>query len=89
MPSFPGPMEILVIAIIALLVFGPEKLPQIARQVGRAASELRRMAAEVKDEFDTSFEYTPEDEAPPAGSRREGNGPSPGSDPSDRKDEET
>ena len=87
MPSFPGPMEILVIAIIALLVFGPEKLPQIARQVGRAAAELRRMAAEVKDEFDSSFEYTADDEQSPAGSPRDEPGPI--SDPVGGEDEET
>jgi Tat protein translocase TatB subunit len=61
MPSFPGPLEVLVIAVIALLVFGPEKLPQIAKQVGRAAAELRRMAAEVKDEFDSGFEDPADD----------------------------
>jgi sec-independent protein translocase protein TatB len=44
-------MEILVIVMVALVVFGPEKLPQIARQIGRAAQQLRQMASEVKDEF--------------------------------------
>ena len=34
MPSL-GPAEILVILVIALLVFGPNKMPDIARQVGR------------------------------------------------------
>jgi Tat protein translocase TatB subunit len=55
MPSV-GPLEILVIAVIALVVFGPDKLPEIARQVGRTATELRRMATEVKDEFDGGFD---------------------------------
>lgn len=55
MPSV-GPLEILVIAVIALVVFGPDKLPEIARQVGRTATELRRMATEVKDEFDHGFD---------------------------------
>ena len=49
-------MELLVIAVIALVVFGPDKLPEIARQVGRTATELRRMATEVKDEFDHEFD---------------------------------
>lgn len=51
-----GPLEILVVGVIALIVFGPEKLPQIARQMGKAATELRRMASDVKQEFDAGLE---------------------------------
>lgn len=45
-----GPAEILVILVVALLVFGPEKLPEIGRQVGRAVRDLRRMQASFRDE---------------------------------------
>ena len=62
MPSL-GPAEILVILVIALLVFGPNKLPDIARQVGRGMREFRRvqqhLGGELRDvvsEFDTSTE---------------------------------
>ena len=47
-----GPLEIIVVAMIALIVFGPEKLPGLARSIGRAMNELRRMATEVKSEFE-------------------------------------
>jgi sec-independent protein translocase protein TatB len=50
-----GPMEILVVGVIALIVFGPQKLPEIARSIGRAASELRRMAGDVRDEFEAGI----------------------------------
>jgi sec-independent protein translocase protein TatB len=50
-----GPMEILVVGVIALIVFGPQKLPEIARSIGRAASELRRMASDVRDEFEAGI----------------------------------
>lgn len=40
------------VGVIALIVFGPQKLPEIARSIGRTASELRRMASEVRDEFE-------------------------------------
>jgi Tat protein translocase TatB subunit len=50
-----GPMEILVVGVIALIVFGPQKLPEIARSIGRAASELRRMATDVRDEFEAGI----------------------------------
>jgi Tat protein translocase TatB subunit len=48
-------MEILVVGVIALIVFGPQKLPEIARSIGRAASELRRMATDVRDEFEAGI----------------------------------
>lgn len=48
-------MELLVIAAVALIVFGPEKLPVVARQVGRYAAEIRRMASEVRDEFEAGL----------------------------------
>lgn len=57
-----GPLEILVVLAVALVVFGPEKLPGMLRQVGKAAGELRRMASDVKDEFDTGL--NDDDEAP-------------------------
>ena len=56
-------MEIMVVAIIALVVFGPEKLPEIARTLGRYASELRRVAGEVRSEFEFGLDDV-EDEKP-------------------------
>ena len=37
-----GIWEVAVIVIVALLVLGPEKLPKVARQLGRVTRELRR-----------------------------------------------
>ena len=56
-------MEILVVGVIALIVFGPQKLPEIARSIGRTASELRRMASEVRDEFEAGINLEDRDEA--------------------------
>jgi Tat protein translocase TatB subunit len=46
-----GPAELIVIFIIALIVFGPGKLPELARTLGKAMRELRRMSLEVTAEF--------------------------------------
>jgi Tat protein translocase TatB subunit len=46
-----GPAELLLIFIIALIVFGPGKLPELARTLGKAMRELRRMSLEVTAEF--------------------------------------
>lgn len=46
-----GPLEILVILVVALIVFGPDKLPQVAMQVGRAVRDFRRWTADLTSEF--------------------------------------
>lgn len=52
-----GAPEILVILVVALLVLGPERLPEAARQVGRAVAEMRRISsgfqAEMRDAMQT------------------------------------
>jgi sec-independent protein translocase protein TatA len=48
-----GPGEILVILIVALLVFGPKRLPEVGRQVGSALRELRKIQDSVRGELDT------------------------------------
>lgn len=42
-----GGTEIFVVLLIALLVFGPSKLPEIARQIGKAMGDFRRVADET------------------------------------------
>ena len=50
MPSL-GPAEILVVLVIALLVFGPNKMPDIARQVGKGMREFKRVQQHLKSEL--------------------------------------
>jgi sec-independent protein translocase protein TatA len=50
MPSL-GPAEILVVLVVALLVFGPDKMPEIAKQVGKGFREFRRMQQHLKSEL--------------------------------------
>jgi TatA/E family protein of Tat protein translocase len=46
-----GPAEVLVILVVALLVFGPKRLPDVGRQVGRGLRELRKLQDTVRDEL--------------------------------------
>ena len=46
-----GGGEILVILLVALIVFGPQRLPEIGRQVGKAMREVRKMQDSVRDEI--------------------------------------
>ncbi len=50
MPSL-GPAEILVVLVVALLVFGPNKMPEIAKQVGKGFREFRRVQQHLKSEL--------------------------------------
>jgi Tat protein translocase TatB subunit len=46
-----GTPEMLVILVVALLVLGPNKLPEVARQVGKAVGEIRRLGAGFQAEM--------------------------------------
>ncbi|MEV0587391.1 sec-independent translocase [Nonomuraea sp. NPDC050310] len=46
-----GWFEIAALIVIALLVFGPEKLPQAAAQAGKTLRNLRRMANNARDDL--------------------------------------
>jgi sec-independent protein translocase protein TatA len=44
-----GMQELIVIFIIALLVFGPRKLPELGRSLGRGLAEFKRASEELKE----------------------------------------
>lgn len=47
-----GIPELIVILIVAFVVVGPEKLPKLARGLGKGFYELRRAAEGVREEFE-------------------------------------
>lgn len=51
--EFLGTTELLVIAVVALILFGPRKLPEIGRTVGRGIAEFKR----ASDDFKRTWEY--------------------------------
>lgn len=57
-------MEIMVVAVIALIVFGPQRLPEIARSVGRALNELKRQASDIRSEFEAGLDVSDEPVVP-------------------------
>jgi sec-independent protein translocase protein TatB len=51
-----GGGELLVIALIALIVLGPQRLPDAARQVGRVMGDLRRISSGFQQELKVAFD---------------------------------
>jgi len=51
-----GAQELLVIAVVALLIVGPKKLPEMARSLGKGIKEFKRTAEGVTDEIKGTFE---------------------------------
>lgn len=49
-----GGMEIMVIMVVALIIFGPGKLPELGSQVGKAVRDFRRMTNDMTSEFNES-----------------------------------
>jgi sec-independent protein translocase protein TatA len=56
-----GLQEMLVIGVIALLVFGPSKLPELGRMVGRAMREFRRASDEFRSTVETNLNLNDSD----------------------------
>jgi Tat protein translocase TatB subunit len=46
-----GMPELIVILVVALVVLGPKRLPEVARTLGKALAEFRRQTADVVQEF--------------------------------------
>ena len=72
-----GPLEIAVVLLIALLVFGPNRLPELAKQVGGALRELKRIQQNIRSDLhemmqDESDGGTPPPTLPPKADRADG-----------------
>jgi len=47
-----GPMELLLILTVVLIVFGPDKIPEIGQSIGKSLRKFRQASKELSDEFD-------------------------------------
>ncbi len=59
-----GPWEIILLLLLALLLFGPKRLPEIGSKLGKGMREFKDAVAGVKDDFNPELEpfLAPEDE---------------------------
>ncbi|NPV29253.1 MAG: twin-arginine translocase TatA/TatE family subunit [Firmicutes bacterium] len=47
-----GPWELILILVVVLIVFGPGRLPEVARSLGKAVSEFRKASSSVQRVWD-------------------------------------
>jgi Tat protein translocase TatB subunit len=57
-----GPLEILVIFVVALMVFGPKEIPKVARQAAKAWREVQRFQANLRRDIDEVLREDDEDD---------------------------
>jgi sec-independent protein translocase protein TatA len=58
MPT-PGPLELIIILVIALLVLGPGKLPDVGSALGKSIREFRKAASDVQEATRVDTSPTP------------------------------
>lgn len=70
-----GPLEILLILVIALIIWGPGKIPEIARTLGRAVNALRKasfdLTTQIKQELDIDEKDKPSQSSAKTGDKTE------------------
>ncbi len=62
----PGPMELIVIFLVVLVLFGPRRLPDIAKMIGKTLHELRRASEDFKDQVMSIDTEVQDDQVPPS-----------------------
>jgi len=55
-----GAMEIFLILLIVLLLFGAKRLPELSRSMGRSLREFKKATSEVEDDFRDAMNEEPE-----------------------------
>ena len=59
-----GLPEVTVILILALLIFGPKKLPELGKQLGKTLKSLKKASNEFQNEIDQVMNEEDKDESP-------------------------
>src|SRR5690349_6900028 len=61
-----GPGELLLVAIIGLLVLGPQRLPKVAAEIGKWVGRARRTASQLRRQLEREIELSELETPPPA-----------------------
>jgi TatA/E family protein of Tat protein translocase len=66
-----GMQELIVIFVIALLIFGPKKLPDLGRSLGRSLGEFKRASEDLKEGLMTELSTQDEDPSTATGQQKQ------------------
>lgn len=55
-----GPQELILVVIVALVVVGPKRLPELGRTIGRAMREFRKIQNDVRDTIRLDMDLDPD-----------------------------
>lgn len=76
-----GPTELLVVLVVVLILFGPDRLPEIAKRIGGASRELKNNLDSINDQMNEVLESSMESDkarmTPPAASPTTAEGAAP------------
>jgi sec-independent protein translocase protein TatA len=65
--GMPGTTELIIVGVVALVIFGPKRLPALARSVGKSITDFKRGLHDIKEDIENADEGTDaETEAPQA-----------------------
>jgi sec-independent protein translocase protein TatB len=65
-----GMSEMLFIFLLALIIFGPKKLPQVGREIGKVLNEFKRASNEFKNQLETEIDQIDFKERETTGEKR-------------------
>lgn len=51
----PGPTELIVLFVIAFIIIGPKRLPEVGRMIGKAINEFKRSSQEIQQQISQSI----------------------------------
>ncbi len=70
-----GPPELIVILLLALIVFGPKRLPEVGRTLGRSLNEFRRASNDLRREMQVDLKDEPPGDPAKPSEPNESSGP--------------
>ncbi len=57
-----GGMEVFIVLVIALVIFGPQKLPEMGRTLGKAIREFKNVGSDIQDEITKATDISDDDQ---------------------------
>jgi len=70
-----GFQEMLIILVVVLIIFGPKRLPDLAKSLGKGIAEFKKASEEVRKGIDDAIQESEETVPPPAAAEKDASAP--------------